>query len=209
VYVDFPQMLGGILENYFNNSRLLLACVCFAATRLHASTIDSYTFTPDSSVFTTDLTESFTSTEAVLAGTISCNSTTTCSGELGTFDLGLDLTEPGVLSLTDVGGLTGDSSASGSVNLDAPIQQTRAFTVPVGNFDYTRYTKELPALGLIDVAGSVDLTLLPGQTLTLPVTIDFAAIPEPSGQVLLALAALGLAAFVRYRYSQRGYGGVI
>ena len=182
---------------------LLLACVCFAATGLHASTIDSYTFTPDSSVFTTNLTESFTSTEAVLAVTISCNSTTTCSGELGTFDLGLDLTEPGVLSLTDVGSLTGDSSASGSVNLDAPIQQTRTFTVAPGDFDFTRYTNELPALGVINATGFVDLTLLPGQTLTLPVTIDFSAIPEPSGQVLLAVAALGLAGFVRRRYSQR------
>jgi hypothetical protein len=183
----------------------LMALVFYAAGQLCASTIDSFSFTtPDSSPFTTNLTESFTSSGAALTGTVACDSTTVCSGEVGTFSLGLDLTNVSMLSITTDGSLTGDTSASGFQDLISPIEKTRAFNVPTGSFDYTRFTNEIPAWGMIDVTGSLNLTLQPGQVLTLPVTMGFASVvPEPSGQVLILVAALGLAGFVRYRYLQR------
>jgi hypothetical protein len=183
---------------------LLLASSLFAATQVHASLINSFSFTTDPSPFSSDLVESFTSSQAFLTGTVACDSTTVCSGEVGTFNLGVDLTDVSVVSTTTDGSLTGDTPGSGFVNLVSPIQQSRAFNVPTGSFDYTRYSTELPALGTIDVSGSLDLTLQPGQVLSLPVTIGFASVvPEPSGQVLILVAALGLAGFVRYRNLRR------
>jgi hypothetical protein len=202
---DFKYTLEDALKLNVIKYGPLMALALFAASQLRASTIDTFSFTPVSSPFTSNLISSSTGGEATIAGTIACDLTTACSGEVGTFSLGMDLTEPGMVAITTDGSLTGDTPGSGSVNLTSPMDKTRAFNVPLGSFDYTRFTNELPAsMGLVTVAGSLDLTLEPGQVLTLPVDIGFvSAVPEPSGQLLIFLAALGLAGFIRYRHLRR------
>jgi len=183
-----------------------MALALFAAGQLCASSIDSFSFITDSSPFTSDLVASISGPDALLTGTVACDSTTACSGEVGTFSLGLDLTNSSVISITSTGNLTGNTPGSGFVDLDTPIEKTRAFSVPTGSFDHTRLTSEIPAWGMIDASGSINLTLQPGQVLTLPVAISFTSVasvvPEPSGQVLLLLCVLGAATIVRYRYSR-------
>jgi hypothetical protein len=184
----------------------LLLVAFLAAGPLSASSIDNFTFVPTDSIFVTDLSESYTADEAVVSGSISCDAQTACSGEVGTLNLGLDLTDPSTVTVTNDGTLSGTTPATGSVDLDSPVTEVRNFVTPTGSFDQTRVSQLLPAWGSVDVSETVFLTLQPSQTLTLPVTVglDTAAAPEPQGVAFLLLAAaLSSGAFVRYRRSRR------
>jgi hypothetical protein len=185
---------------------MVAAFALFAAAHMNASSITSFDFAVEpSSPFTTNLTSSFTSTEATVTGTIACESTTKCAGGLATFDVGLDLSGISTSSLTISGELTGDREAFGVLTITSPtFLPFLPFTIPLGTFDKTIVSSgDLPQIGLIDLKGSIDLGMLPGQTLTLPLTISINNVPEPSGQVLLLVAALGCAGFVRSRYWAR------
>jgi hypothetical protein len=184
----------------------LLLLTFLAVGPLSASSIDNFTFAPSDPIFVTTLSESYTPEEAFLNGSVSCDAQTACSGELGTFDLGLDLTDPSTLTVTNDGTLSGTTPATGSLDLESPVTQVRNFVTPIGSFDQTRISQLLPAWGTVDVSETVFLTLQPGQTLTLPVTvgINAAAAPEPQGVAFLILAAaLSNGAFVRYGRSRR------
>jgi hypothetical protein len=184
----------------------LLFVVFLAVGPLSASSIDTFTFVQASPIFATNLTESHTAEEAFLNGSISCDAKTACSGEVGTFDLGLDLTDPSTVTVTNTGILSGTTPATGSLDLASPVTQVRSFVTPVGSINQTRVSQVLPALGTVDVSESLFLTLQPGQTLTVPVTISInsAAAPEPRGVALLLLAAaLSAGAFIRYGRSRR------
>jgi hypothetical protein len=180
---------------------LLLASTLLAAAPISASTIDSFYFTlEDDSPFTSSLTESFSSTEASVTGTVSCDSESTCTGELGTFGLGLDLTglvdTPASIDIS--GNLSGDLAGGGDLFVTSI---SYPFAIPSGDFDKILLSTELPPLGMIDVYGSLDLTLPPGETVTLPITLTVGtAVPEPSGQAMLILGLLGLIGIVRYRF---------
>ena len=185
----------------------LLLVAFLAVGPLSASSIDNFTFVPADPIFVTNLSESYTPEESTLTGTISCDATTACSGEVGTFDLELDLTDPSTLTVTNDGTLSGTTPATGSVDVESPVPLARNFVTPAGSFEQTRITQLMPAWGAVDVSESVFLTLQPGQTLTLlPVTVSInpAAAPEPQGVAfLLIAAALSTGALVRYGRSRR------
>jgi hypothetical protein len=185
---------------------LVLASPFFVAAQVEASSINSFTFTTDSSPFTTNLVESFSGSEASLTGTVSCDSTVACKGEVGTFDLGVDFTGPTTPVSIDISGnLNGATPGVGLLHLSSPISKTHRFTIPDGSFDKTLVSTNVLPFGMVDVTGSFDLVLAPDQTVTLPLTFNIgprSSVPEPSGEALLLLCALGAAGFVRYRYSR-------
>jgi hypothetical protein len=191
---------------------LLLASTLLAAAPSYASSITGFTFTPDpSSQFNTSLSETFTSSEASVTGTVGCPSFTEarrslieglCSGEVGTFSLDVDLTVPTLFTVDISGVLSGETAATGSVDIldlgDFP------FSVKAGSFDDTVLSVTLPAYGPVDVLGSLDLTMVRGQEITLPLTMSVAgkstAVPEPSGEALLIVGLLSFAGLIRNRF---------
>ncbi len=179
---------------------LLLGVV--ATAPVVASTITSISFTPASdSPFTSSLTESFTSTQASVTGTVSCDSTSPCTGELGQVFIGLDLTNETLLSLNISGDLSGNTAGSGDVVI-ASIPEP--FNIPTGDFDENIFSQDQPPLGMIETNYTVYLTLPAEETVTLPITLTAsAAVPEPFGQSIAVLALLGLTGLVRYRSKPR------
>lgn len=184
---------------------LLLASALLAAAPSYASSINSFTFNSDSSPFTSVLVENMSGSQAVVSGTVECLSKTACSGEVGTFTLGVDLTGSSTPVSVDISGvLSGSTGASGSVDITT-FGQDYPFSVATGSFNDTILSLDLPALGQISANGALDLSLAAGQSITLPLTINVGAVssvPEPSGQVLLLVGLLGLAGIVRYRSSR-------
>src|SRR5581483_10193275 len=93
---------------------LLLTVGALAVAPSYASSITSFTFTPSSGLFTTALVETNSSSQASVTGSVTCSSTSVCSGEVGSFALGLDLSDPTTpvsveisgdnLGITDAGG---------------------------------------------------------------------------------------------------------
>jgi hypothetical protein len=187
-----------------------LLSTLLAAVPSYASSITGFTFTPNpSSTFTTSLSETFTSSEASLTGTVGCPSltatfraldTSLCTGDVG-FGLEVDLNEATEFTVEISGDLSGTTAATGDVLIKTLANVP--FSVNPGSFDDTLVFTTLPAFGLIELAGALDLTLARGQEITLPLTLSIAgtstAVPEPSGQVLLLVGLLGIAGVVRYR----------
>jgi hypothetical protein len=182
---------------------LPLASVWFAAIQAHASSITDFTFTSDPSPFTTDLVEMFSDSQAIVTGTIACDSATACKGEVGSFTLGADLTSPGTsVSVNLLGVLDGSTPAGVELKVSTPLTKALKFEIPAGSFNDTLISTSLPAFGMLDVAGSLDMRLAAGQAIALPFIIDLGSpspVPEPSGEVALLAGVLGLAGVVRYR----------
>jgi hypothetical protein len=176
-----------------NHSKLCLTLSCFLLTALPgpASSITSVSFTPTSSPFTTNLTDTSTSSQVSISGTILCPATTTagCSGEVGSFALGLDLTSLTPISADISGTLSeGPTSAADSVKITFPIAESFPFSIDEGSFDQNIFSIKLPALGNLTVDGVVDLSVAAGQSIDLPLTFTVgtpATVPEPSTVFLL------------------------
>jgi hypothetical protein len=194
---------------------LLLASTLLATAPSYASSITGFTFTPDpSSPFTTSLSETFTSSEASVTGSVSCPAFTAtafrsltesiCSGEVGTFELAADFNEPTLFTVDISGVLSGTTAATGSVDFPGP--EDYSFSVKAGSFDDTVLSITVPGLGPGVADGALDLTMERGQEITLPLTLSVvgtsSAVPEPSGQALLLVGLLGFAGLVRYRRSK-------
>jgi hypothetical protein len=184
---------------------LLLASALLAAAPSYASSINSFTFNSDSSPFTSVLVESMSGSQAMVTGSVECLSKTACSGEVGTFNLGVDLTGSTTPVSVDISGvLSGTTGASGAVDITT-FGKDYPFSVAAGSFNDTILSLDLPALGDVSVHGALDLSLAAGQSITLPLTINVGAVssvPEPSGQALLLVGLLGLAVIFRYRSSR-------
>jgi PEP-CTERM motif len=196
------------------NYALLLASAVLAAVPSYATSITSsitgFSFTEDSSPFTSVLVESFSGSQASVTGTVTCASTTACSGEVGTFDLGLDLTSTTPLSAEISGILDGETPAGGSLNITSIfLSKDFPFSVTPGPFDKVLFATSLPALGEVNVGGSLDFSLAAGQTIDLPLTFNVGTpsnpspVPEPASQALLVAGLLGMAGVVRYRNRNR------
>ena len=191
---------------------LLLASTLLAAAPSYASTITGFSFAADPSPFTTDLSASYTGSEASVTGGVLCPSVTpetafrsfitssVCTGEVGTFSLDVDLTAPTKFTVDISGVLSGVTAAAGSVDIlgvgDFP------FSVKAGSFDDSILSITVPAVGPTDLDGSVDLTMARGQSITLPLTLNIGntTVPEPSAQALLIVGLLGLAGVFRNRF---------
>jgi hypothetical protein len=194
-----------------NHSKLCLTLSCFLLTALPgaASSITSVSFTPTSSPFTTDLTNTSTSSQVSISGTILCPITTTagCSGEVGSFALGLDLTSLTPISADISGTLSeGSTSAPDSVKITFPIAESFPFSIDEGSFDQNIFSIKLPALGNLTVDGVVDLSLAAGQSIDLPLNFTVGTpttVPEPSTVFLLGglLAAFPLLRRARAKFS--------
>jgi hypothetical protein len=189
------------------NYALLLASAVLAAVPSYASSVTDFSFTVDSSPFTSSLVETFSGSEASITGTVTCASTTACSGEVGTFDLGLDLTATTPLSAEISGILGGTTPAGASVNITSPTSKMSPFSISPGTFDKIIFSSLLPALGDVDVDGTFDLSLAAGQTIDLPLTFYVGTppspVPEPGTQALLVAGLLGMVGVVRYRNRNR------
>ena len=184
---------------------LFLASALLVAAPSFASSITSFTFTPDPSIFTSVLVDSFSASEADITGTVTCAATAACSGEVGSFNLGLDLTSTTPLAAEISGILSGTTTAVGSLEITSPTSKIYAFSLGAGSFDSVILSTSFPAFGAINVKGTLDLALAAGQSIDLPLAIkvgNVSSVPEPSGQVLLIVGLLGLAGMVRYRRSR-------
>jgi hypothetical protein len=184
---------------------LLLTSALLAGAPAYASSITSFSFTTDPSAFTSVLVETMSGTQASLTGSVTCVSVEACSGEVGTFNLGLNLTDRSTPISVDISGvLSGTTDASGSLDLTSLFKDF-PFSEAAGSFDKTILSIALPPLGPLTVHGALDLSLAAGQSIALPLTISVgpvSTVPEPSGQALLIIGFLGLAAIARYRASR-------
>ena len=188
------------------NHALLLASAVLAAVPSYASSITDFTFTTDSSPFTSVLTVTTTNSEASITGTVTCASMTACSGEVGTFDLGLDLTSTTPLS-AEISGIVSGQPVIGDLDITSPppFAKDDPFSVS-GTFDKKLFSTSLPAIGDVEVDGKLDLSLAAGESITLPLTFTVgnpSPVPEPANAALLAIGLLGMAAAVRYRNRKR------
>jgi PEP-CTERM motif-containing protein len=181
---------------------VLLACILFGTIAASAGTISSFTAAPTSTPFTiTGLTDSFSGSEAIVSGKVACTSeTTACTGAAVTFSLGITgLTTASPISAEISGDAT--AAAAGSFVETTPTAATIPFTVGSGAFDKTIFSTSLPGVsgGSVVIAGTLDLTIAPGQSITLPLDIFLGVqpVPEPSTLALLGLGLLGIAAKVR------------
>jgi hypothetical protein len=181
-------------------SPVLLAFILFVAgTNASASSITSFSFTADPSPFFSNLTSSFTSTTGSVTGTVACDSDSACTGEVGTFSLGLDLVSMSAPFSVEVSGtLSEGSAADAALMFTSPGSVTYPFVIPVGDFDTVVLSTSAPALGAVTVDGAFDLSLAPGQTLSLPLNFNLGPVPEPSGQTLVGLGLLGIVCLTRF-----------
>lgn len=159
-----------------------------------ASSITGASFTSAGAPFTTSLTATFGSTQANITGTVSCDSASPCTGEVGTFSLSVTLSDTSTPASLDIAGTNSGTLTEGALVINPPFSQTDPFSIAAGSFDDVILSTQFPTLGAITVTGALDVDLAPGQTLDLPLTfgIEGSAVPEPS---TLFLAGLGLLSF--------------
>src|SRR5665213_1718492 len=178
----------------------VLACILLGTISASAGTISSFTAAaaPSTPFTVSGLTQSFSGTEAIVSGTVTCNSETTCSGSAISFSLGITgLTASTAVSAEIVGDAT--ANASGLFVETSPISASVPFTVGTGSFDKSIFSSSLPAVGSLLITGNLNLTILAGQSLTLPLNffVGAQAVPEPSTFAFLGLGLLGLVAKFR------------
>jgi hypothetical protein len=192
---------------------VISTCVLLAALPGAASSLTSFDFTPATdSEFTLNLTDSLSSIEAEVTGTIACDSSSPCTGEVGSFAIGADFTSPTQVSAAISGTLTGDGSYGDSVTITSPAAYAgvNVFYIDSSPFDKTFFSETVPALGPTNIDGFVDLNLLPGQEIDLPITFTISSqtspVPEPGTVFLLGglLGALPLIRKARMKFSQTG-----
>ncbi len=181
-------------------STAVLACILLGTLSASAGTISSFTATasPSTPFTVSGLTQSFTGGEAIVSGTVTCNSEVTCAGSAISFSLGVT----GLSASTPVSAeIVGDASAnaSGLFVETSPISASIPFTVGAGSFDKTVFSSSLPAVGSLLITGNLNLTILAGQSITLPLNffVGAQAVPEPSSFAFLGLGLLGLVAKFR------------
>lgn len=189
-----------LFDKYF---ALLLTAGALVVAPSYASSITSFTFTPTSGPFTSVLVDSSSSSQASVTGSVTCASTSICSGEVGEFSLGLDLNEPSNPFSAEISGDNlGVTTASGVLEISG-YPTGIPFSFKPGDFDKVLIDTTLPELGNSTVDGSLDLSLAPGQEITLPLTFSVGtqvmATPEPSGVALLLAGLVALGAFMRHR----------
>jgi hypothetical protein len=180
----------------------MLGLGAIAVAQISASTIDSFSFTPAAdSPFTSSLNESFTSSEASITGSVSCDSDTTCTGELGELFLGVDLTGPADVPVdySISGSLSGDTAGSGDLVI-ATIPEP--FVIPTGDFSENILSHDLQPTGMVELNAIVNLTIPADETVTLPLTFTVGT-PEPVGQSMIVLGLLGFAGLLRQRSARR------
>jgi hypothetical protein len=174
---------------------LALAWSGLLVVQASGSEIVDATFTPVGSTFSTSLTTTFSGTQASVTGSVSCDSSSPCTGEVGTFSLTAYLTDPSNPVSVDINGsLSGSSDAEGVLSLTSPLSLTKPFTIPVGSFDDLLLSTDLPAIAPLVVDGSLNLSLAPDQTVALPLTfqVGTSAVPEPASAGLLTAGIAGL-----------------
>jgi hypothetical protein len=166
-----------------------------AAAPVFATTITSVSFTPaGDSPFTQSLTATFSGTQADLTGTISCNSETTCTGEVGEYFTSWNITSPTFTTIDISGNLSGETAGSGDLII-ATIPEP--FAVPAGEFSEPIFSGEITLLGAVQTNYILDLSLPAGQTLTIPIT--YSAIPEPTAQSMIGIGLLAMIGLIHYR----------
>jgi len=173
---------------------------------LSADVITAFSATADQNTsFTIDLNTTFTSTLArITKSSISCDSVTSCSGEVATFSLTLaDITTltPAVGTLD--GTMSGAGTATGMLTLDLdgfPFKVV-PFSVDAGPFSKSLFSTKIPtSFGeTLVLSGSLNMNIPAGDSIVLPNSLEFAIgqVPEPSGLPLIGCGMLGLAALVR------------
>jgi hypothetical protein len=183
---------------------LLLASTLLVSAPSHASSITSFSYTLDPSIFSSTISDSVSGSEVIVTGTVACPvGAVSCNGEVGAFEIGLDFPETGPVSVDISGVLSGTTPGSGSLDLTG--LSGVAFNLTPGSFNDTLLSSVLPDLGAFTLTGTLDLSLAAGQSVSLPITVSVGntiATPEPSGQALLVVGLLGLAGIVRYRFSR-------
>ncbi len=174
-----------------------------------AGVIVSFTATPSPGTpFTETINSSVSgSTASITNSVISCVSTSVCSGAAADFMgtvTGVSTVTP--LSITIDGILSGTTPAGGVISLTSPFAINIPFSVSPGTFSTSIASTNLAGspTGSFNVAGTVDFTLAPTQTLTLPSSLSFSfgaaptAAPEPGTWLLLGVSLAVLGA-MRYR----------
>jgi hypothetical protein len=180
----------------FTFAALVLGTIAVAP--VFATTITGVKFTPAvGSPFTSSLMATSSGTQAFLTGPISCDSGSTCTGEVGIYNINWDVTAVTPVVHAISGTLSGNTAGSGSLIIAGIVYP---FALPPGGFNETIATTEITLLGMIGTNYTLDLSIPAGQTVTLPLTVT--AAPEPTGQSMISLGLLGMIGLVRYRLTR-------
>lgn len=182
------------------------------ASTASAATITNFTATaiagsPITSVVNTTIVGS---TANITNSSFSCASTTApCSGDVLSFTIqgtGSPFATP--FSANIDGSLSGSTPALGTLSITSPITKTIPFSLMAGAFATSIISTSIPsdASGNFSGAGTVGLSLAPGQTVTLPSSLSFTvgtasptSVPEPGSAMLVSGALLGALGILKRR----------
>ncbi|MGI8991176.1 MAG: PEP-CTERM sorting domain-containing protein [Bryobacteraceae bacterium] len=150
------------------------------------------------------------STANITNSSFSCASLTApCSGNVLSFaiqGIGSPFATP--FSVNIDGTLSGITPALGTLNVTSPFNKTIPFSLSAGTFNTAIVSTSIPsdAMGNFSGAGTVGLSLAPGQTVTLPSSLSFtvgtpatSSVPEPGTAMLTGGALLGTLGFLKRR----------